>query len=74
MKKVLLFAFITCLSGTFSYNAIAQEDNEKKNDKKETQEIIIRKKGDKDANISIQISGDKITINGFGVNKGQICK
>ena len=64
MKKVLLFAFITCLSGTFSYNAIAQEDNEKKNDKKETQEIIIRKKGDKDANISIQISGDKITING----------
>lgn len=64
MKKVLLFALIPCLFSAFSFKAMAQEDNEKKNDKKETQEIIIRKKGNKDANITIQISGDKITING----------
>lgn len=30
----------------------------------ETQEIIIRKKGDKDATLHLEISGDKITING----------
>ena len=27
-------------------------------------EIIIRKKGDKDAKITVEISGDKVTING----------
>ena len=60
MKRVFAVAVAACLFTSFSYKAVAQEDN----DKKETQEIIIRKKGDKDANISIQISGDKVTING----------
>ncbi len=30
----------------------------------ENEEIIIRKKGDKDVNITVQINGDKITVNG----------
>ena len=34
------------------------------NNKKETQEIIIRKKGDKDTKLTMEISSDKILING----------
>ena len=64
MKKVLIAVFIPWLFTAFGYKAMAQEDNNPKDDKKETQEIIIRKKGDKDASLNIQISGDKITVNG----------
>lgn len=64
MKKIL-FVFVTMLVTTTGFKAMAQEDLKTTSpDKKESQEIIIRKKGDKDANISIQISGDKVTING----------
>lgn len=68
MKKVLLFAAIaglTCLSLAVT----AQDDKGEKGDKgdkgsKESQEIIIRKKGDKDSKIVIETKGDKVTING----------
>ena len=33
-------------------------------EKKQSQEIIIRKKGEKDAKITVEINGDKVTING----------
>lgn len=33
-------------------------------DKKETQEVIIRKKGDKDTKVTVEITGDKVLING----------
>ena len=64
MKKVIVFAFLPWLFSAFGYKALAQEDNLKKEEKKETQEIIIRKKGDKDANIRVEITGDKVLING----------
>ena len=35
-----------------------------KQEKKETQEIIIRKKGDKDAKVTLEITGNKVIING----------
>ena len=41
MKQVLLFAFIPCLFTTVSYKAIAQDDNEKKNDKKGRKDISV---------------------------------
>ena len=63
MKKIF-FAFFPWLFTAFSYKALAQEDNIEKNRKKESQEIIIHKKGDKDANITVQITGDKVLING----------
>jgi len=63
MKKILI-AFLPWLFTAFGYKALAQEDAKAADDKKETQEIIIRKKGDKDAKITVQISGDKVTING----------
>ncbi len=62
MKK-LLFAFLPWLFTAFSYKVMAQDEKPKK-DKKESQEIIIRQNGDKDAEIVVQIKGDKVLING----------
>jgi len=68
MKKLLL---ITAIAGLTCLSLAVNAQNEKgdkgdKGDKgsKESQEIIIRKKGDKDAKITVEISGDKVTING----------
>ena len=68
MKKIVLTAAIMCFAA-FTTTLTAQDDKGDKGakgdkDKKETQEIIIRKKGQKDARISVEINGDKITING----------
>lgn len=65
MKKLLLFATVLGFI-TISYTARSQDEKEKSKikDKKESQEIIIRKKGDKDAKITVEINGDKVTING----------
>ncbi|MFN8250384.1 MAG: PDZ domain-containing protein [Ferruginibacter sp.] len=80
MKKVLLTAAVIGFSA-LSFTASAQEDKEviieksKKDkavaekDRKETQEIIIRKKGDKDTKITVEIKGDKITVNGKPLNE-----
>lgn len=65
MKKLLLFA------ATAGFLAIcspvkAQDDKDKSKDKekKESQEIVIRKNGDKDTKIVVEINGDNVTING----------
>lgn len=68
MKKIFFTAAIMCFAA-FTTTLTAQDDNGDKGakgekDKKETQEIIIRKKGQKDAKINVEINGDKITING----------
>lgn len=62
MKQVSLL-FISWLLAAFSYKAMAQDESKIK-DKKKTEEIIIRKNGDKDVNMTIQINGDKVLING----------
>lgn len=66
MKKVVVFAFLPWLFSAFGYKAMAQEYDVKTDDKgkKESQEIIIRKKGTKDANIRVEIIGDKVLVNG----------
>jgi serine protease Do len=61
MKKLVFSVAAFCLAAC-STNLFAQDDKEK--DKKETQEIIIRKKGEKDTKITVEIKGDAITING----------
>jgi len=68
MKK-LLIAFLPWLFSAFGYKAVAQEDLPSKKEKKEktekeAQEITIRRKGDKDAKIVIEMKGDKVTVNG----------
>jgi serine protease Do len=45
------------------YPALAQEPTEK-GDKKEVQEIIVRKKGDKEVKVIVEVKGDEVLING----------
>lgn len=61
--KQLSVLFISWFLAAFSYKAMAQE-NPKTEDKKKTEEIVIRKKGNKDINIQLQITNDKVLING----------
>lgn len=61
MKK-LVFAFLPWLFTAFGYKTMAQEDNKVK--KEESQEIIIKKKGDKDTKLTVEITGDQVLING----------
>jgi serine protease Do len=64
MKKFVftaaLFAFAACTTTLFAQEDKVKEDKEKK----QSQEIIIRKKGEKDTRITVEIKGDKVTING----------
>lgn len=67
MTKISVL-FISWFLAAFSYKAMAQEDgnrtDKKTGEHKKSQEIVIRKKGDKDINLTIQITGDKVMING----------
>ena len=64
MKKIILAAVILGLTG-FTGTLKAQDDKVKEKDKnKESQEIIIRSKGDKEKKITVVIDGDKVMING----------
>jgi serine protease Do len=78
MKKIVFTATFLCFTA-FATTATAQDEKpelkekkeikeraeiKEKPERKESQEIIIRKKGQKDAKISVEINGDKITING----------
>lgn len=60
MKK-LIYVLFPWLLGFFGNHASAQETNDSKTD---NQEIIIRKKGDKDATVTLQFKGDMLMING----------
>ncbi len=61
MNKFAL-VFLPFLFTAFGYKAMAQEDSNTK--REESQEIIIQKKGDKDTKMTIEITGDKVLING----------
>lgn len=61
MKKVLLT--VSFCFASFAITVSAQTEIEKK-ELKETQEIIIRKKGDKEKKIIVEINGDNVIING----------
>jgi serine protease Do len=67
MKKIV-FAFLPWFFAAFSYKAIAQNENKvtitPKDKKSETQEIIIRKKGDKNVTLNVEVNGDQVLING----------
>ncbi len=61
MKKILLT--LSFCFASFAITVSAQTEIEKK-ELKETQEIIIRKKGDKEKKIIVEINGDNVIING----------
>lgn len=61
MKKIT----ITMLAlAAIPFIAAAQDDKPEWKEKKETREIIIRQKGDKDINLKVEINGDNVTVNG----------
>ncbi len=68
MKRNITLSIIGWLLGCIGgLNANAQTIDIKgsdDNNKKETQEIIIRKKGEKDTKLTLEITGDKVIING----------
>ncbi len=57
--KFVMLALVSWFFGLLSYKANAQEG-----EKKVTEQINIIKSGDKDVKLTIEFSGDKITING----------
>lgn len=65
MNKITMALLPWILAG-FSYKATAQVDEPLmgKENQKESEEIIIRKKSGKDMNVTIQINGDQILVNG----------
>jgi len=68
MKRIVFTAAmlgLTALTTTvFAQDEKGDKGEKGDKDKKESQEIIIRKKGDKDTKITVEIKGDKVTING----------
>jgi serine protease Do len=67
MKKIVFTAAVICFAA-FATTVSAQDDKKEekvtKKEKKDVQEIVIRKKGEKDTKIVVEIKGDDITING----------
>ncbi len=70
MKRISIYA-LALVSATqlLSVTAFAQDKKEKEKIEKKEQ-IIIRKKGDKTEKTTIVIEGDKVTVNGKPVEKG----
>jgi serine protease Do len=61
MKKTV---FTLTAALTISTFAFAQEEKKSTENKSETSEIIIRKDGEKETKITVQIDGDNIMVNG----------
>ena len=80
MKKFLFAAILTGFAGlpllVKAQDVIEKKEielekveKERKPGKKETQEIIIRNKGDKDMKLKVEINGEDITVNGKPLNE-----
>ena len=63
MKKLIISGFITACIILSSVAVFAQKEKDK-SDKKVSKEIIIRKNGDKDTKMKIEIDGDNVIVNG----------
>jgi serine protease Do len=63
MKYFFKVTAVVALTGFLSIGAIAQQDNDKiKTD--DNEEIIIRKKGDKDTKVTVEIKDGEVKVNG----------
>lgn len=63
MKKFFISAILTSCFALASFGGFAQKQKVEKNKSKE-KEIIIRSNGDADNKMTIEINGDKVTVNG----------
>jgi len=72
MKKnliaILLIGYFSTFTNLKAQDVIIEKEEriekKEKPGKRETQEITIRKDGDKEMNLKVEINGDKITVNG----------
>lgn len=68
MKKFVftaaILAFAACTTTLTAQEDKLDKETKMEKEKKQSQEIIIRKKGEKDTKITVEIKGDKVTING----------
>jgi serine protease Do len=62
-------SMLTAVAAVIGFSASAQTDNNTNKNDDKTQEIIIRKKGDKGEKMTIVVDGDKVTINGKPVDE-----
>lgn len=71
MKRISVFVFaFVAVTQLHTLSASAQEKKEKREKEEKKEQIIIRKKGDKTEKTTIVIEGDKVTVNGKPVEKG----
>ncbi len=68
MKKFVftaaIVAFAACTTTLTAQDDKQEKETQLQKEKKQSQEIIIRKKGEKDTKFTVEIIGDKVTING----------
>jgi serine protease Do len=65
MKRIDLKILVAALALAFAPAALQAQEGDKK---KEVEQIIITKKGDKNEKVIIEINGDKVTVNGKPVD------
>ena len=63
IKGTIIGWLLATVTGLGAQAQVTEKESTKA-EKKETQEIIIRKKGDKDAKLTLEITSDKVIING----------
>ncbi len=64
MKKILFSALCLAIFSGITYTASAQQDRIKES---KEEEIVIRKKGDKNAKVTVEMKDDEILINGKSI-------
>ncbi len=63
IKGTIIGWLLATVTGLGAEAQVTEKESPKA-EKKETQEIIIRKKGDKDTKVTVEITGNKVIING----------
>lgn len=71
MKRISVYALaFVAVTQLLALSVSAQEKKEKREKEEKREQIIIRKKSDKTEKTTIVIEGDKVTVNGKPVEKG----
>jgi len=64
IKKISFSILVVALMAPVSLLAQKEEKNKETKDKKEAEQIIITRKGNKDEKIVVEVTGDKVIVNG----------
>ena len=69
-----LFAFVLAIALLVPVSLLAQKDEKdkelkEKTEKKDVEQIIITRKGDKNEKVTVEINGDKVTVNGKPIDE-----